>query len=587
MRRTLSGWIAMLGLCLAVTIGFQARSADLKSVLMPGQVVKSHSKFESDCASCHQAFDKNAQPKLCMSCHKDVASDISSSRGFHGRASAKTCKTCHTDHKGRGASIAAFDQKSFRHTQTDFELLGAHKTAACTGCHAPAKKFRDAPSSCIGCHRKDDTHLGVFGTDCAKCHGPSDWAKTTFNHADTGFILRGKHAAAACSSCHAKPAAQAKLGRDCIACHRSDDVHKGQMGTSCSNCHEETSWKQTRFDHGKTRFPLIGKHAQTDCSGCHRQANVFKGTPMDCAGCHKAKDVHQGTLGTNCQQCHQPQAWKPSRGFDHSRTRFPLIGKHREAACSGCHKAPTQFHGLAGACIDCHRKDDPHEGKNGVECASCHNATSWKTTSFDHSRMTKFPLVGGHSTLRCQSCHKGDLHKDKLDMRCVSCHAKQDVHRGKLGAECQRCHVAKAWIEVNFDHSSTTFPLLGRHQLAACSTCHADKAFKSTPTRCEACHRKDDVHEGRLGSACETCHNPRAWSLWDFDHSKQTRFALEGAHKTIKCETCHTSVQVGRVALPQTCGACHKGDDIHSGSFGMRCERCHSTVSFKALKTTK
>lgn len=562
----------------------QARAGDIETVLMPGQVIRGHAKTESTCAACHRSFDKDAQTTLCMACHKDVAADIRGKRGFHGRGAAKAmCRTCHTDHKGRDAKIASFDRNTFRHNLTDYDLLGAHKTVTCNSCHPPTAKFRDAPSTCIGCHRDDDTHKGSLGRDCAQCHGPVDWKKSSFDHSKTDFALRGKHAIAKCAACHTRPPAELKLGTECIACHRKDDAHKGAMGTACANCHSENAWKETKFDHSKTRFPLLGRHALTECSGCHRQPNVFRGAPTECVACHKSKDVHAGTLGNDCKDCHQPRAWKPSQGFDHAKTRFPLFGKHREAACLGCHKGPKLFRGIASTCNDCHKQDDPHKGRNGAECQSCHNAASWKQISFDHAKATRFPLLGGHRPLTCKSCHKNDAHREKLDMQCVSCHVQKDPHQGKLGRDCARCHVADSWTKVVVDHNRTAFPLLGRHQVTECKGCHTDKLYQGAPKACVACHAKNDSHSGRLGEKCETCHNARSWSLWEFDHAKQTHFALTGAHESLKCDSCHKTARKDNIALPLACGSCHSGDDIHNGAFGNRCERCHSSTSFKDI----
>jgi hypothetical protein len=560
-----------------------ASAAGLETVLMPGEVVQAHAKTESTCSACHQTFDKAAQPKLCMACHKEIASDVKARRGFHGRLTSSACRTCHTEHKGRQFNIVKLDAKTFRHDQTDFVLLGAHKTTTCNFCHLPNKKFRDAPSACIGCHRKDDFHKATMGSDCAKCHSSTDWKQARFNHADTGFILRGKHSTAKCAACHTPALGQSKLVKECVGCHKGDDVHKGSMGPACSSCHSENSWRETRFDHSKTGFALTGKHLDTQCTGCHKQANVFRGAPTQCFGCHQSDDMHKGSLGNDCKACHQPQAWKPSRGFDHAKTRFPLIGKHRDAACLGCHKTPTHFRGIAGKCIDCHLKDDTHKGKNGSECASCHSAESWKTSSFDHSRMTKFPLLGGHGKISCQSCHKGDLHKEKLDMRCVSCHRVKDPHKGRLGDKCDGCHNSELWTKVQVDHNLTAFPLLGQHRITECKSCHVDQTFRGTPTACIACHKKNDKHSGGFGERCDACHSARDWRLWEFDHDKKTQFALLGAHSSLKCESCHNNSRGRHIALSKACGSCHSGDDIHNGSFGMQCDRCHNSTSFKDI----
>jgi hypothetical protein len=71
-----------------------------------------------------------------------------------------------------------------------------------------------------------------------------------------------------------------------------------------------------------------------------------------------------------------------------------------------------------------------------------------------------------------------------------------------------------------------------------------------------------------------------------FDHAKQARFPLDGAHAALGCRSCHRDPLPadGVIRLPQTCGGCHRKDDVHDGEFGERCEQCHGTESFRALR---
>ena len=54
---------------------------------MPGDVSEAHAKFEQDCDQCHGTFKKERQDQLCLDCHdhKEVARDIKTLSGFHGR----------------------------------------------------------------------------------------------------------------------------------------------------------------------------------------------------------------------------------------------------------------------------------------------------------------------------------------------------------------------------------------------------------------------------------------------------------------------------------------------------------------------
>jgi hypothetical protein len=229
-------------------------SADtLESVMMPGKVIQGHAKWEDNCQKCHKKFDKEGQNTLCKDCHKDINQDVAQKRGFHGKMKdGKNCAECHTEHKGRAANIVILEEKSFKHTQTEFQLKGGHMAdkVKCADCHKPKIKFRDAPITCIGCHKKDDKHKASLGDKCADCHVEKSWKDITFDHNKSDFPLKGAHAETKvkCSDCH-KDNLFKQTPKDCYSCHKKDDDHKGVFGQKCQDCHAEKSWKETHFDH--------------------------------------------------------------------------------------------------------------------------------------------------------------------------------------------------------------------------------------------------------------------------------------------------------------------------------------------------
>jgi hypothetical protein len=138
-----------------------------------------------------------------------------------------------------------------------------------------------------------------------------------------------------------------------------------------------------------------------------------------------------------------------------------------------------------------------------------------------------------------------------------------------------------------FDHSLTKFPLTGRHIVATCKSCHQTQKFKDVSLECYACHKKDDKHKQKLGERCDSCHNARSWRLWDFDHGKRTKYVLDGSHLKVACENCHRQeAPKGKNAAPvgSNCLSCHQSEDVHDGQFGVRCEQCHVTESWKKFK---
>jgi hypothetical protein len=151
--------------------------------------------------------------------------------------------------------------------------------------------------------------------------------------------------------------------------------------------------------------------------------------------------------------------------------------------------------------------------------------------------------------------------------------------------QCESCHVATDWVAgIRFDHDLARFPLMGAHAGVACDRCHSSLAFHNADTYCLACHAGDDTHNGGFGNQCDDCHNPSHWLAWQFDHDRQTGFALEGAHAGVNCSACHESSIRGRTAVSGSCNACHDRDDPHLARFGKNCNSCHNTSSFSRLE---
>ncbi len=563
-----------------------ARAQALESVLEPGPLSHAHEKYEGECTTCHVKFDRNAQDKLCMDCHKDIGQDARTHQGMHGRMKPQACKSCHTDHKGRNAQIAAFDQRRFDHAGTEFALRGAHAKADCAKCHVPnaeKKPYRIPAHECVACHKKDDAHKGSLGPKCADCHAESDWKTAKFDHATTRFPLLGKHDAVKCADCH-RNGQYKDTPMTCIACHKKDDHHKAQFGDKCESCHAASDWKSIRFNHDTdTHYALLGKHRAAKCESCH-VGNLYKvKLATACIECHRKDDKHKGSLGDTCSTCHTERDWKEPAKFDHAKTVFPLAGKHANVQCKDCHK-DTMFKEAPTTCVGCHRKDDKHKGTLGDDCAKCHNDRSWKKTSFDHAK-SAFPLLGKHAAVQCGDCHKSaDYRAAPKD--CYSCHQKDDRHEGQEGRACETCHEASAWKTTpRFDHGLTPFPLLGKHEKVECKSCHADARFKNAKTTCVSCHAKDDKHKRTLGTLCEQCHNARTWKAWSFDHDKRTRFVLDGKHAGVACSGCHSRPMEGRVVTSSQCVSCHTKDDVHDGSYGKACQQCHVTSDFRTIRS--
>ena len=493
-----------------------AHATSVETLLMPGKVADAHAKLEEVCSNCHDRTNRVRQSELCLACHKPIAADVRAHTGYHG-------------------------------------LMPNARAGKCVGCHTE--------------------HQGRGG-DIVRLD------RASFDHALTNFPLLGAHRTLDCLSCHKAGEAFRKAEPACIACHKKDDYHAGQLGVKCADCHSNDNWTGARFDHGKTKFSLTGAHQSVSCGGCHL-GGQYKSAPKTCVGCHATDDVHRGERGSECGKCHTTSDWRTAK-FNHEKeTGFALLGRHAQIDCLGCHRSGNFKDKIPKDCYGCHKADDSHAGRFGQKCNDCHDNLVWQPVKYDHLARTKFALIGVHDKLDCHTCHTAISAQQKLGTKCIECHRAANPHGLKFKTSCDSCHGQQDWhSEISFDHDLTTFPLLGLHNVVSCAQCHRTQAFSDAKSRCIDCHKKDDVHKGGLGEKCDTCHTPNGWSLWVFDHFKQTGFALSGAHGKNKCADCHRK-PAGEVKISPDCISCHQKDDIHAGQFGRQCQRCHSTVTFK------
>jgi hypothetical protein len=157
---------------------------------------------------------------------------------------------------------------------------------------------------------------------------------------------------------------------------------------------------------------------------------------------------------------------------------------------------------------------------------------------------------------------------------------------------CESCHTTDTWLNVNFDHSKTGFPLTGSHTVPPrqCADCHTNNNYNLTQTACVSCHLTDynntnNPKHAQQGFAqtCDSCHTTVAWSPANFDHSK-SGFPLTGMHTVPprQCTDCHVN---NNYSLTQTaCVSCHLADynNTNNPSHAAKgipttCETCHTT----------
>jgi len=312
-----------------------------------------------------------------------------------------------------------------------------------------------------------------------------------------------------------------------------------------------------------------------------------------------------GSLSIPCQNCHTLSGWKPIRAvpeFDHNTTKYPLRGMHEGVACTQCHIKPV-FTNVGKLCADCHA--DIHKGQMGANCEQCHSVKGWHVSVQQiNQHLNRFPLIGAHATVDCDSCHKGAAvgQFQGLSTQCISCHQTDFINTKsigidhvqlKLSTQCEQCHSMDNWMTTKFDHSVTGFALTGAHATLDCSACHAGGKFNTVQATCVGCHLADfnktnNPPHAQAGfpNTCQNCHNTSAWDpATNFDHNTFTKYPLIGAHATVPCAQCHINNQF--VGTPTDCFSCHQKDftnatqpnHVQSG-FPHNCTQCHNTTSW-------
>jgi len=390
------------------------------------------------CEKCHDpktAWGPRPKFASCGSCHRDAHAGTATLAG-----KPADCEACHDTGSYRLSTYTVA-----RHMESAYPLTGLHASVACDRCHrkdaSPAGvtalgsagvMLRVKHARCTDCHA--DSHRGEFvsrtdGGACEACHGTEGWRPSRFtprDHAQTRFLLEGRHVDIPCAACHGPgrkdlppvpvakaegpaPAVKAALRgieTECVQCHR--DPHGDRYGSlrggaaaapresaagatrfACTDCHDVRSFNPSAMGeaaHRRTAYPLEGAHRAVPCQACHKELEAlppasslllaggparrleFRDARRRCVECHA--DTHQGQFasrpgGGACEECHLVDAFRPVSRFDHTKgARFALGGAHARVPCARCH--PTVPSSSGGSFVK--YRDLPQS------CEGCHGA---------------------------------------------------------------------------------------------------------------------------------------------------------------------------------------------------------------------
>ena len=474
-----------------------------------------HSKFglfgghySIDCMSCHQSGEYASTNSECSSCHQPKVYQQYIPEVYGNR-------------------MIAYQGES-QHLQAT-QLYPDHYAGECSDCHSiytwePVAFDHSSVFECLSCHSKDipadrvenNVLVSHYPGDCKQCHSNfSDWQMTEYGHDGV---------------------------KECESCHSMNTPASHYSG-QCSNCHLDIQdWQVVVFDHSNRQ----------DCSSCHSLDAPENHYGGQCSNCHSTEDWSYGVFGhpsgANCSTCHM----KPA--------------EHYKEACASCHN-PTSgswqktTHTENQDCTKCH--NSPVKHYEGIDCTTCHAASMWSVSSFDHEV----------ADIACTDCHVEEEPLDHYQSVCQDCHntgswesyvfnhtgysACQDCHLPVSSSHypgiCSDCHNTTDWIQVEVDHTNmvdclTCHQTPVEHYPGTCSDCHntynwiqieVDHTYMYD---CLSCHETPDGH---WPGQCSSCHVVNDWSEINFDHTTYTDCKAchmrPAGHPRGQCSNCHTT----------------------------------------------
>jgi cytochrome b subunit of formate dehydrogenase/nitrate/TMAO reductase-like tetraheme cytochrome c subunit len=329
------------------------------------------------------------------------------------------------------------------------------------------------------------------------------------------------------------PAGHAVENEDCMMCHADADMApmvdaalfeaSVHGGFSCTDCHMDIE-----------EIPHEDELEPVDCSFCHDEVvEVYEESvhgmahdsgdadAAECASCHGVHDirpssdplsrVHHHNLAETCIQCHEDQA---------------LIEEHELPSGEKIQSYVFSVHGQSNV-------GDPES--KAATCNNCHGWHDIKATKNPEARVNRRNVA--------RVC--GDCHEDVLDVYYDSVHGRLAKEGNPDVSVCTDCH-GEHQIRSPEDRES----LVSKFHIAeTCARCHEDQGIVEKydiPISTPATFYRESVHgqallsgENEDAAACHDCHGY---------HS------ILGGHDP--------DSMVNRMQTPETCGGCHRHDDI-------------------------
>jgi hypothetical protein len=222
---------------------------------------------------------------------------------------------------------------------------------------------------------------------------------------------------------------------------------------------------------------------------------------------------------------------------------------------------------------------------------------------FDHMT-TGFPLLGGHATTPCETCHVAGVFKGTAKA-CDGCHAlgrrvvatPKNVNHVVTDAPCDTCHFNNyTFLGATYNH--------GTVQPGQCTMCHNGNITTGRPASshsaglkltgsCDNCHRTYaflPATWNHVGVLPGTCANAGCHVQGSNQYYREKHVYSYGLMRTNNCDDCHNFVTwtPRHIAQTKLCSGCHndvdaKGPLSFTGHMtipaGVDCQACHASTT--------
>ena len=215
-------------------------------MVSPGALSQAHTFLEHNCAACHTPV-KGVEAKNCIVCHADNKTVLQRQpSAFH--ADIAECAACHLEHQGPVPHTTKMDHVALariglRQVQNaaaahdqQRDALVAWVNESNAAPHAPQLQREESLLNCATCHQTKDRHRGLFGTDCAQCHGTTKWTLPEFRHPSSD--------SQSCAQCHQAPPSH-YMEHFKMVSMKTAGVEQAEVN-QCFLCHQTTVWNDIK-----------------------------------------------------------------------------------------------------------------------------------------------------------------------------------------------------------------------------------------------------------------------------------------------------------------------------------------------------